>query len=251
MPTLEYERWERFEDAIDRAKATAANVGTAPLDHFREAGKVIKGGRWGEQTVADLHLTRYACYLVAMNGDSRKRAVAAAQTYFAVKTREAEVASQSIGDELAELEVAHTRLGKAIELAKAERARAELAETKVAELAPKADLADRYLSVPTGGRILREVAKALGLKETALRKTLTGNGVIFQRHADCGKQYWDAQARYFTEPNPKFRAKEVVVTHDGGIVCMHYTLYILQSGVDLICRMTGRGQQMDLEVASQ
>jgi prophage antirepressor-like protein len=129
-------------------------------------------------------------------------------------------------------------------------ARAEVAETKVAELAPMADLAERYLKVPTGGRILREVAKALGLKETALRTALVNRGVIFKRYADCGEAYWDAQARYFTEPHPKFRAKETVVVHDDASTgCLHYTLYILQPGVDLICRWTGRGQQMELEAA--
>lgn len=90
MPHMDYERWERFADAIERAKAACTNSGHDAEHHFRGAGKVIKGGRWGEQTVADYSLTRFAAYLLAMNGDPRKVAVADAQTYFAVKTREAE-----------------------------------------------------------------------------------------------------------------------------------------------------------------
>lgn len=88
-----YEKWERFEVAIQRAMAAAQNSGMDPLDHFRGASKVIQGGRWGKQNVADYRLTRYACYLIAMNGDPRKPEIAAAQTYFAVKTREAELAA--------------------------------------------------------------------------------------------------------------------------------------------------------------
>lgn len=86
-----YEKWERFEVAIQRAMTATRNSGLDPLDHFRGASKVINGGRWGRQNVADYRLTRYACYLVAMNGDPRKPEIAAAQTYFAVRTREAEL----------------------------------------------------------------------------------------------------------------------------------------------------------------
>ncbi|MFE4758765.1 phage antirepressor KilAC domain-containing protein [Streptomyces mirabilis] len=89
-----YDKWERFEVAINRAIAAAENSGLNPLDHFRGASKVINGGRWGRQIVSDYRLTRYACYLIAMNGDPRKPEIAAAQTYFAVKTREAEVRHQ-------------------------------------------------------------------------------------------------------------------------------------------------------------
>lgn len=91
MPLLGYERWERFEAAVSRAYAACKNSGHDPLDHFRVAAKAINGGRWGSQTVSDFRLTRYACYLVAMNGDPRKLEIASAQTYFAVKTREAEM----------------------------------------------------------------------------------------------------------------------------------------------------------------
>lgn len=87
-----YERWERFEAVLLRANETIAASGLDPLDHFRGATKVIKGGRWGTQQVADYRLTRFGAYHVALAGDGRKPEVAAAKTYFAIKTREAELA---------------------------------------------------------------------------------------------------------------------------------------------------------------
>lgn len=93
-----YEKWERFEVAIHRAMSAATNSGLDPRDHFQGASKVIAGGRWGRQNVADYRLTRYACYLIAINGDPRKPEIAAAQTYFAVRTREAELAQSAAPD---------------------------------------------------------------------------------------------------------------------------------------------------------
>jgi hypothetical protein len=93
MPKLGYRKWERFFDAIERAKVACSNSGHRPADHFPGAGKMVKIGSETERQVEDFHLTRYAAYLVAMNGDPRKPEIAAAQTYFAIKTREAETAS--------------------------------------------------------------------------------------------------------------------------------------------------------------
>jgi hypothetical protein len=93
MPKLGYRKWERFFDAIERAKVACSNSGHNPEEHFPGAGKPITGGNGAVQMVEDFHLTRYAAYLVAMNGDPRKPEIAAAQTYFAIKTREAETAS--------------------------------------------------------------------------------------------------------------------------------------------------------------
>ncbi|RSS61426.1 phage antirepressor KilAC domain-containing protein [Streptomyces sp. WAC06273] len=93
-----YERWDRFDDVIQRAQQTITASGLDPLDHFRGAIRSMPGGRWGKQTVADYRLTRFGAYHVALAGDGRKPEVAAAKTYFAVKTREAEATQQSTTD---------------------------------------------------------------------------------------------------------------------------------------------------------
>jgi hypothetical protein len=91
MTLLDYGRWERFEDAIDRAKAACRNSGYQVADHFRNAAKMVQLGSGATREVADVQLSRFGAYLVAMNGDSRKRAIAVAQQYFAIQTRRAEL----------------------------------------------------------------------------------------------------------------------------------------------------------------
>ncbi|WP_210534258.1 phage antirepressor KilAC domain-containing protein [Streptomyces scabiei] len=91
---MEYDEWRAFEDTINRAMAAVEASGLDPLDHFVGAHKVMKGGRWGHQQVKDYRLTRFGAYHVALAGDGRKPAVAAAKTYFAVRTREAELAAK-------------------------------------------------------------------------------------------------------------------------------------------------------------
>lgn len=90
MPLLGYERWERFADAIARAKIAAHNSGYVVAEQFPGAAKMVELGSGATRSVEDFHLSRYACYLVAMSSDPRKPEVAAALTYFAIKTREAE-----------------------------------------------------------------------------------------------------------------------------------------------------------------
>lgn len=90
MPNLDYEQWRQFEDAIARAMAAAKNSGSHVQDHFADARKITTNSRGHRREVDDFRLTRYGAYLLAMNCDPRKEAVAAAQTYFAVRTHEAE-----------------------------------------------------------------------------------------------------------------------------------------------------------------
>lgn len=91
-PLLEYTKWQNFTTAIQRAMTTCAQSGQVVTDHFTAASKVITAGKGASQTVKDYLLSRYACYLVALNGDPRKPAIAAAQTYFVVAAREKELA---------------------------------------------------------------------------------------------------------------------------------------------------------------
>lgn len=91
-PLMGYGRWERFADAIDRAKIAARNTGMDVTSHFRASAKMVARSQGGGTPQEDVQLTRQAAYLVAMNGDPRKREIADAQAYFVVRTMQAEVA---------------------------------------------------------------------------------------------------------------------------------------------------------------
>jgi len=93
---LGYERWENFAAVLQRAREACAGAGQAPDDHFRELTKMVPLGSGALRPIEDVALTRYACYLVAQNGDPRKDAIAFAQTYFAVQTRRQKLIEQRL-----------------------------------------------------------------------------------------------------------------------------------------------------------
>lgn len=160
MPMLGYESWRRFEDSITRAKFTAANQNQPVESLFVGTVKKSEGGRPAE----DIHLARYACYLVAMNGDPRKQEVADAQAYFAIQTRVAETQVQAIptGPELLALAV--------VEAQKVIAAK----DTAIAELTPKAD-AWHDLCSSAGSLSFRDAAKVIS-EEGGV--TIGGNRLI-------------------------------------------------------------------------
>jgi DNA-damage-inducible protein D len=98
QPILGYQRWENFINAVDKAKKTCGNSGEVISDHFRDFTKMVSLGSNAEREIADVALTRYACYLIAQNGDAGKQAIAFAQTYFAVQTRKQEIIEQRLLD---------------------------------------------------------------------------------------------------------------------------------------------------------
>lgn len=195
MPLMEYAAWDKFVVVIEKAKASLALVeGAAQAEHhFTAWGS--DGGRWGNQRLDDYRLTRFGAYLVAMAGDDTKPAVARARVYFAVKTREAEVAParrfaipQSYPEALREL---------AATVEDRDRVQAELAEA-----APKAHSWDTLasgngdFSVGDAAKILsRDPAIAIG--ERRLFTVLSEQGWIYrggdgrwrvyQAQVECGR----------------------------------------------------------------
>ncbi len=98
QPLLGYGQWRRFEQAIERALTACKESGNPPEHHFAAAGKMIEIGKGGQRDVDDYQLSRFACYLIAQNGDPRKPAIAQAQQYFAIQTRRQELSDQVAAD---------------------------------------------------------------------------------------------------------------------------------------------------------
>lgn len=91
QPVLEYSQWRYLKDAIARAELACKNSGVEPKDHFADVRKMVDIGSGAVREIDDVMLSRYACYLIVMNGDPRKDIIAVGQTYFAVKTRQQEL----------------------------------------------------------------------------------------------------------------------------------------------------------------
>jgi len=93
---LGYEQWRNFLSVIQKAKDACNNAGNEVLDHFADVSKMVTLGSSSEREVQDIKLTRYACYLIAQNGDPRKEEIAFAQSYFAIQTRKQELVEERI-----------------------------------------------------------------------------------------------------------------------------------------------------------
>ncbi len=104
QPLLGYSQWRRFDDAIKRAMVSCEQSGNNPDHHFAGVGKMVEIGSGSFRNVSDFHLSRFACYLIAQNGDPRKPEIALAQKYFAIQTRRQEM-SDALAADLERLEI--------------------------------------------------------------------------------------------------------------------------------------------------
>ena len=91
---LNYKEWRKFENVINKAKESCKNSDINVFDHFVDVDKMVQIGSGAQREQKDYKLTRYACYLIAQNGDTRKKVIALAQTYFAIQTRKQEISEK-------------------------------------------------------------------------------------------------------------------------------------------------------------
>ncbi len=91
---LNYKEWRKFENVINKAKESCKNSDITVFDHFVDVDKMVQIGSGAQRKQKDYKLTRYACYLIAQNGDTRKKVIALAQTYFAIQTRKQEISEK-------------------------------------------------------------------------------------------------------------------------------------------------------------
>lgn len=96
MLVLGYNKWENFHKVIKNAMVACENSGCIVYDHFPEVRKMVEVGSMTHRKILDYKLSRYACYLIAQNGDSRKQSIAFAQTYFVIQTRKMEISEKNI-----------------------------------------------------------------------------------------------------------------------------------------------------------
>jgi DNA-damage-inducible protein D len=177
MPLLGYSRWQTFVEPIERAMASARATDTDTPGTFTQVTQLTGASNPGFQDRQDFELSRYGCYLVAMNGDPRKSEIAAAQMYFAIKTREAEI---GLVRELSRKEILVLALEAEDRAEKAEQEKL-LAESRLAIAAPKEVIYDALMHSLGQWYSLGEVAQMIGLQgkgRTTLIRALRDLGIF-------------------------------------------------------------------------
>lgn len=220
MCLMGYTAWRNFETPLQRAMKSAEAQGHNVHIHF--AGSRKNPGPHGGRPLEDFELSRFAAYLVAMNGDPNKPEVAAAQAYFAVRTREAETATPAPA--LSEEEI----IQQALQIT---TRKVEELEARNAAIEPKAAAYDAFLDAD-GTYPLQHVAKMLGIGPLAIFQRLRDAGVLI---ATAGERYntpYQAHMHHFT-----LRASEY--TDREGNRRASYTTRVRPSGVDFIRRKLG------------
>lgn len=164
QPLLGYEKWSNFKEVILRAVESCKNSNQEPKYHFSDVGKLIETGKGAERQVEDYLLTRYACYLIAQNGDPRKEVIAFAQSYFALQTRKQELIEERLAlQERIEARVKLTETEKRLSSNLYERG---VDEKGFARVRSKGDAA------LFGGKTTGDMKKRYGIKTGALADRL-------------------------------------------------------------------------------
>jgi len=155
---LGYAKWDNFAKVIEKAKTSCRNSGYDVSDHFLDVGKMVQIGSEAQREVEDVALTRYACYLIAQNGDPAKDPIAFAQTYFAVQTRKQEVIEQR----LAEME----RLGARKKLTDSERQLSGIIFDRLADNQSFARIRSKGDQALFGGQTTQDMKNRLGVPKS-------------------------------------------------------------------------------------
>ena len=159
---LEYTQWRRFYETIERAREACLNSGYDVDDHFADVGKMVIIGSGAEREVEDIMLSRYACYLIVMNGDPRKEVIAVGQTYFAIKTRQ-----QELIENYEQLNEDQKRLAIRSEMAVHNKSLAEAAQMAGVETPQEyAIFQNKGYQGLYGGLGMREIHARKGLKKS-------------------------------------------------------------------------------------
>lgn len=217
MPLMGYSAWRNFMVPIERAMRSAENQGHQVKRDFAESRKITD-----TKPAEDFEFSRFAAYLVAMNGDPNKSEVAAAQAYFAVRTREAETRPAFDPTSLSRLDILQLALNAEEEL-QAEKA-------KNAELEPKAEAYESFLDA-TGKFSVGAVAKMLGTSQNKLFRELRNAGVFIGKGAMRNTPY----QKYMHH----FEVKAHEYERSNGEIGCSYTTYVQPSGIDFIRRKLG------------
>lgn len=238
MGLMGYSQWVTFENPLKRAMKAAENQNMQVEANFY---RTLKVGTAGKMKQTDYELSRFAAYLVAMNGDPNKPEVASAQAYFAARTRQAETQqpAQLTDEELLSraLMVANSKMerleaekAEAVELSEAAMARAHVAEAEADEARPKAEAFDSFMRTD-GTYYMGAVAKMLGMGQNELFRRLRKERVLIPSGHLYNTPYRQYERYFLVRPHKYVNA-------DGREFLKH-TTYVKPSGVEFIRRRLG------------